>query len=70
MARLIRPDRISIANLWSRYGRNRCQFCDGLIGHLDLDFEVEADFPAGRKVLHFHGLCYDQWLAEAASVRP
>ena len=64
-----RPDRITIATLWAVYGgRNRCQVCDGQIGHLDLDFEIDAELPTGQKVLHFHALCYDQWVTRAGSL--
>ena len=65
---LNRPDRITIVTLWVVFGqRNRCQFCAGPIGHLDLDLEVDADLPTGQKVLHFHGLCHNRWVTEAAS---
>ena len=59
--RTTRPYRVSIVQPWTAIGgKNRCTFCDGLIGHLDLDYEVETGLGVESIPLHFHGLCYYQ----------
>lgn len=64
---LPRPYRVSIVQSWSAIdGQNRCAYCDGLIGHLDLDYAVPG---VESELLHFHSLCYDQSIIEGLCKR-
>lgn len=70
-AKARKPDRITIAGFWVDFGkRDRCHFCDGLIRLLEIDYEVDVEMPKGRTTLHFHTLCHEQWLIEAALIKP
>lgn len=65
--RLPRSYRVTIVQAWTAIGgQNRCAFCDGLIGHLDLDYEVSG---VESQLLHFHSLCYDQSIIEGLCKR-
>jgi len=56
--RVLGPLRVTAQSWTAIGGENRCAFCDGLIGHLELDYELEKGLGADNDALHVHGLCY------------
>jgi hypothetical protein len=58
--------RVTVVQSWTIGGQNRCEFCDGRIGHLDLDYEVAG---VESEPLHFHSLCYHQSIIEGLCKR-
>jgi hypothetical protein len=57
-------NRARIVSLTAGPGRGLdCDYCHKSIGADSVDYEVEAHYAGGLRVLHFHRICHHLWEA-------